>query len=149
VRDLFSSATAFGQREKPASDNKAESLSKGEQPPIRENQHATPLVSRLKTRIERASERFLQAVGAKEKKGSKESPSDIVERNYNTWQGFTTRYPLQSAFTESFLDIFTDSFVDSTEVLMDDETIQDHQSGEMEQGELAPAPELPRVYNRS
>jgi hypothetical protein len=145
VRDLFSSATAFAQREKPASDNNAESVSKSEHPPIRETQHSTPLVSRLRTRVERVSERFLQAVGAKEKKGSKESPSDIVERNYNTWQGFTTRYPLQSAFTESFLDMFTDSFVDSTEVLMDDETIQDHQSGEMEQGELAPAPGLPRV----
>jgi hypothetical protein len=43
--------------------------------------------------------------------------------------------------------MFTDSFVDSTEVLMDDETIQDHQSGEMEQEELAPAPRLPRVEN--
>jgi hypothetical protein len=143
VRDLFSSATAFAQREKPASDNNAESLSSGEKPPTRESQHATLLMNRLKTRIERVSERFLQAVGAKEKKGSKESPSDIVERNYNTWQGFTTRYPLQNAFTESFLDMFTDSFVDSTEALMDDETIQDHQSGEMEQGELAPAPGLP------
>jgi hypothetical protein len=145
VRDLFSSATAFAQREKPASDNNAESVSKSEHLPITDTQHSTPLVSRLRIRVERASERFLQAVGAKEKKGSKESPSDIVERNYNTWQGFTTRYPLQSAFTESFLDMFTDSFVDSTEVLMDDETIQDHQSGEMEQEELAPAPRLPRV----
>jgi hypothetical protein len=84
-------------------------------------------------------------VGAKEKKESKESPSDIVERNYNTWQGFTTRYPLQSAFTESFLDMFAESSIDSTEVSMDDETIQDHQSGEADQGGLAPAPELPRV----
>jgi hypothetical protein len=145
VRDLFSSAAAFAQREKPASDNNAKSVSKSEHSPTTDTQHSTRLVSRLRIRVERASERFLQAVGAKEKKGSKESPSDIVERNYNTWQGFTTRYPLQSVFTESFLDMFTDSFVDSTEVLMDDETIQDHQSGEMEQEELAPAPGLPRV----
>ena len=136
VKDLFSSATAFALREKPASDVNDEHTSQNEQLPAGENQNSTPLVQRLKTRFERAGGRLRQALGTKEKE-SKETPSQAIERNFNTWQGFNRAYPTQSAFT--------DSFMHTTEVLLD-ETLQNHQSSRTQQEELAPA--LPRISKR-
>jgi hypothetical protein len=137
VQNLFSSAAAFAQREKPASDGNDELACKSGQPPTRETQNSAALVTRLKTKVGRASGRFLQVLGAKEKE-AKESASDVIDRNYNTWQGFTRTYPMQSAFTESFMH--------STEVLLD-ETLQNYQSSRTQREELVLA--LPQVSKRS